>query len=166
MLHESYIGNRPARFSAPLRKNAMPFIYGLFLSPARGNGMMLKKPPNGLHITVFASGQWLMAQIKPWFSERRAEKRQKKKINNALNKHRATKQESAEIKPRIKKKPCRRQSFSVHADRAPGRSAAYQNGISSSKSIGGSLEGAGACCCGRDCAPPLNCAPPPCCCGC
>ena len=32
-----------------------------------------------------------------------------------------------------------------------------QNGISSSKSIGGSLDGAaGADCCGRDCAPPLN----------
>lgn len=65
-----------------------------------------------------------------------------------------------------KKKPCRRQSFSVHADTGRSRrNARNQNGISSSKSIGGSLEGADACCCGRDCAPPLNCAPPPCCCG-
>ncbi|EBO9258258.1 hypothetical protein R258_06040 [Salmonella enterica] len=38
-----------------------------------------------------------------------------------------------------------------------------QNGMSSSKSIGGSLDGAGADCCGRDCAPPLNWLPP---CGC
>ena len=34
------------------------------------------------------------------------------------------------------------------------------------KAIGGSLEGAaGACCCGRDCAPPLNWLPPCGCCG-
>ncbi|EAW8159513.1 hypothetical protein ASB68_10475 [Salmonella enterica] len=41
--------------------------------------------------------------------------------------------------------------------------AKNQNGMSSSKSIGGSLDGAGADCCGRDCAPPLNWLPP---CGC
>ncbi len=67
----------------------------------------------------------------------------------------------------IKKKPCRSRAFQHFLKRGlPCGTPRYQNGISSSKSIGGSLEGAGACCCGRDCAPPLNCAPPPCCCGC